>query len=336
MKYLLQKLIISDDPGAEIFKIFYTNWISIKKIDSSYNGPLHYWSFYQLGDFDQLDVTIVRWELWSSWFLKDKFTEINKGGFVGATTFLGFYHSQNEDSFSNLKTNLDLFWEKRRSPQSPIVIYALDVKSVEEIDPKHIEYFQGYNAKLFTVSIDLLKKQNAKIVNHLFKSFLQMVNPAECSTLDITRNWWHVELEELRSILKADREGIKLTPRHAKKKKAAKVEELVPKDQPEYEVRKLTADDLTEEELQHVAIGPNGEIIPKEVLEEKTEEEIVELVKKGFTLPDWVVIPRHCPKCFNQNQRMIREVDDKNVILMERPRIYAKKLICGNCGNEWS
>jgi hypothetical protein len=42
---------------------------------------------------------------------------------------------------------------------------------------------------------------------------------------------------------------------------------------------------------------------------------------------------RKCPSCGNEG--LIHEVDDKNVILMDYPKIYAKKLICSKCGHEW-
>ncbi|MFX1574829.1 MAG: hypothetical protein ACFFB0_18995 [Promethearchaeota archaeon] len=42
---------------------------------------------------------------------------------------------------------------------------------------------------------------------------------------------------------------------------------------------------------------------------------------------------RKCPSC--ENEGLIREVDDKSVILLDYPRIYGKKYYCGACGQEW-
>ena len=42
-----------------------------------------------------------------------------------------------------------------------------------------------------------------------------------------------------------------------------------------------------------------------------------------------------CPKCGNNNARMIREIEDKSVLLNAYPPIYGKKLKCGKCGTEW-
>ncbi len=341
MKYLLYKLVIADDPGANVFETFSQDLLSIREIDESYEGPEHYWSFFQLGDFDYLDVTIVKWELWSCWHLKGEKREVNKGAFIGTNALLGFYHSEEENSFQNIQKMVSLFVEKRKSRQSPIIVYDLDRNKIDNIPKEQLIFFKENNVNLFFVKEKVLKKKNNVILNKLFGSFVKTFNPRKARDLEITKNWWNIDMEELRRILKADRGGIKLEPRHKKEEKVVEEEKVekeeeVFKKKEGFTQRKLSLEDLSDEDLKHVAIGPDGEIIPREELEEKDEEEILELVKEGYQLPDWVVIPRHCPKCFNQNQRSIREVDNKDVILMERPRIYAKKYICGKCGNEWS
>jgi hypothetical protein len=42
-----------------------------------------------------------------------------------------------------------------------------------------------------------------------------------------------------------------------------------------------------------------------------------------------------CPKCGNVVPNMIRMVEDKGNIIMDYPRIYGKKYICGACGIHW-
>jgi len=42
---------------------------------------------------------------------------------------------------------------------------------------------------------------------------------------------------------------------------------------------------------------------------------------------------RKCPSCGNDG--LIHEMDDKSVILMDYPKIYAKKNCCSQCGYEW-
>jgi len=42
-----------------------------------------------------------------------------------------------------------------------------------------------------------------------------------------------------------------------------------------------------------------------------------------------------CPNCGNPNPASIHEQVDKTRIIMEPPRMYGKKFICGECGMEW-
>jgi peptidoglycan hydrolase CwlO-like protein len=42
-----------------------------------------------------------------------------------------------------------------------------------------------------------------------------------------------------------------------------------------------------------------------------------------------------CPKCGNNHRHMIREEEDKSIILNVAPRVYGKKLLCGSCGWKW-
>jgi hypothetical protein len=42
---------------------------------------------------------------------------------------------------------------------------------------------------------------------------------------------------------------------------------------------------------------------------------------------------RRCPNCGDESS--IHEVTDKNIVLMDYPRIYGKKKYCGRCGWDW-
>lgn len=44
---------------------------------------------------------------------------------------------------------------------------------------------------------------------------------------------------------------------------------------------------------------------------------------------------RRCPKCGNSDKFMIREMIDKENIILNYPRVYGKKIRCGLCGVEW-
>ena len=44
---------------------------------------------------------------------------------------------------------------------------------------------------------------------------------------------------------------------------------------------------------------------------------------------------RICPHCDNKRQMSIQEKIDKKNIIMQYPRIYGKKYVCGLCGTNW-
>jgi len=44
---------------------------------------------------------------------------------------------------------------------------------------------------------------------------------------------------------------------------------------------------------------------------------------------------RICPHCDNNRQMSIQEKIDKKNIIMQYPRIYGKKYVCGLCGTNW-
>jgi len=66
---------------------------------------------------------------------------------------------------------------------------------------------------------------------------------------------------------------------------------------------------------------------------EATKEGATELPPEELSSIDttrWV-----CPKCGNNHRHMIREEEDKSIILNVAPRVYGKKLLCGLCGWKW-
>ena len=72
-----------------------------------------------------------------------------------------------------------------------------------------------------------------------------------------------------------------------------------------------------------------SDIAPKKPPAKKIKEQEVEILK---STPG---IRRKCPNCGNPNPASIHEQVDKTRIIMESPRMYGKKFICGECGTEW-
>lgn len=65
----------------------------------------------------------------------------------------------------------------------------------------------------------------------------------------------------------------------------------------------------------------------------KSEVSLNNNVNDGVFLVEKRSGRRKCPSCGNEG--LIHEVDDKNVILFDYPRIYGKKNCCADCGYEW-
>ncbi len=322
LNYLTFKLVISEDSGAKIFQKLADYWNSTKKLDENYFGPEFYWAFFQLGDFPNSEMALVKWEVWSQYRLRGNFEDLNKSAYIGVTCGLFIYYPQNSDSYKKLKEGTNLFFEKRRSDIAPFTVFAIVEKEESEIPDEHKNFIEANGGHILILTQSFLENNIQEVIIYTFINYLKELQPEFCKDLEIEKNYWSLTLSELRAILMADRQGIQLRSRHlpslGKKLEEIKLEEEI---------------ELTKEELKSVAISPEGEVIP--ISKEITPSEVVELLKKGYKLPAWVVIPRHCPKCFNQNQNSIREIEDKNVILMEYPRIYGMKFVCGNCGNEW-
>jgi len=324
MNYLTFKLVIAEDHGAKIFQKLAEYWNSTKRLDENYFGPEFYWAFFQLGDFTMEEMAIVKWEIWSQYRLRGNFEDLNKSAYIGVTCGLFIYYPQNPDSYKKLKESTNLYFEKRKSDlASSFSVLAIVEKDESEIPDEHKNFIEANGGNINILTESFLEKNIQEIIIFTFISFLKELRPEFCKSLEIKKNFWSLTLPELRAILMADRQGIQLISRHL----APLEEKLIEKEVEEDE------EELIEEELESVAISPEGEVIP--ISKEITPSEIVELLKKGYKLPDWVVIPRHCPRCYNQNQHSIREVEDKTVVLMEYPRIYGMKFVCGNCGNEW-
>ncbi len=91
---------------------------------------------------------------------------------------------------------------------------------------------------------------------------------------------------------------------------------------------------LKRPEFQEEVHAPQAEVQEEVVQEEEVIKPppskikvILEEIRRG--------IRRQCPKCFNKDRNMIREVLDKTHIIMENPNIFGFKFICGQCGHEW-
>ena len=57
--------------------------------------------------------------------------------------------------------------------------------------------------------------------------------------------------------------------------------------------------------------------------------------KNGILTIDKSEGRRVCPSCGEEKKYMIHEEIDKEVIIMDYPKVYGKKWKCGKCGTVW-
>ncbi len=93
----------------------------------------------------------------------------------------------------------------------------------------------------------------------------------------------------------------------------------------------INEDYLTEKTEASIQSEPLSESI--ESILEGNIDEIQESYNNSMVVLENPIGRRKCPSCGNEG--LIHEVDDKNIILMDYPRIYGKKNCCAECGNEW-
>ena len=93
----------------------------------------------------------------------------------------------------------------------------------------------------------------------------------------------------------------------------------------------INEDYLTEKTEASIQSEPLSESI--ESILEGNIDEIQESYNNSMVVLENPIGRKKCPSCGNEG--LIHEVDDKNIILMDYPRIYGKKNCCAECGKEW-
>ncbi len=359
MRYLQYKLVIGEKSGGEIYSAFKTTMTTAKEIDSTYKGPEFLWTFYQLGDYDQFELTLLKWEVWSS-LRPGHLDEVNNAAFVGPSACLFFYYIDEPDSFEAIEQQLKYFISHRNSDEAPIFVICLyDAHSLSqekllklERYNYHSEVIQKFRAQLLPIPIHSLLGENSQaVIDTLFRLITFKLQPKISQELNIAKEFWKLSMEELRILLTMDKMGKRPRPRLAPlEPPKPKIEPVIIQEPTQatvdetkkaeaiqvvgkIDVAGLSAEELLRKaEEADVAITKEGEMI--KIVEAKPEV-LVDLSIKGAIVPRKYPIPRHCPKCGNYRQTSIREDNDTTFILLDYPRIYGIKYICGICGNEW-
>ena len=363
MRFLQYKLVIGEKSGGEIYSTMKKSMLTAKEIDESYKGPEFLWVFYQLGDYDRFELTLLKWEVWSS-LRPGKFDEMNNAAFVGPSAGIFFYYIDEPDSFESIEEQIKYFISHSNSDEAPVFVVCLfDAHSISQeklvkLDRYvfHNEVVQKLRAQLVPIPIHALLGENSQaVVDTLFRLITFKLQPKISQELNIASEFWKLSMDELRYLLTLDKIGRRPRPRLAPPEPPKPKVELVVTQELEAReevsgkvedkktdaiqvIGKIDVSGLSEAELkkkaeeEDVAITKEGELIK---IIEVQPEVLVDLSIKGAIVPRRYPIPRHCPKCGNYRQTSIREDNDPTFILLDYPRIYGIKYICGICGNEW-
>lgn len=365
IRYVLFRLLLADPEGAEVLNIFKKMFAAQKDLDDKYRGPNYYWAFHQLGKLGEIRLTLVRWEIWSAWKEEDKLEPLIPG-YVGASCGLFVYFIDMPETWNVVKTQIDRFFERQKKdlPVSLVVgLYNSDKytkKTLTERDDikEQMEYIKKKRGDLLFVPDKFAEEQNfEQLFNGFCMYFINKLDPKLASDFNLSKDTKLLNLINVQHLLIAERRGWNQDRLdeylHPKKVEGPGETWEIPvkpsEPAPPVETAKEEASPETTAPAQpttpvvvqdgkilgtHEVISPEGE---KVVVSDLTEAKLVELDMQGYQIPEVLraIIPRHCPKCGNYNQRMIFERTDKNLILLDYPRIYGLKTVCGNCGNEW-
>jgi hypothetical protein len=371
MKYILYKIIFGDPEGAEVFKRYRKIFSAMKDIDPDYGGANFYWGFHQLGKLGNVKVTLLKWEINSTWREPFESLEPQVSGYVGSSCALFFYFADIEDTWNVVKKQIEIFFERQKKDMPVFLVVSL-------YDPKKNSKKQLTEAPRIQEHMEFIKKKHGDIlfmpdvfadqdIEKSFKGigiyFIKKLNKELADDFNLDKEMKYLSVDKVRLLLMAEKMGWTQEILDKSQKKATGVGEewVIPKPPvvgPE--IQQTTSDQSTGTgqvanaqantapveaasaqkpsaeilKQEHVVISPEGE---KVVVQNISEQQLVEFSMKGYQMPEVLkaFIPRHCPKCGNFNQRMIFERTDKRRLLMDYPRIYALKTVCGNCGCEW-
>lgn len=339
MKYIQYKMILGDPEGADILAKFKPWFSSIKTIDKEYKGTTYYWAFYQLAELGDRRLTLLKFEIWSAWKETDTF-ESAYPGYVGASCGLFFYFIDVPESWDVLKKQIDTFYEHQKKESPTLLVIGLydplknTKKHLKEslVVQVQVKYIQKINGDLLFIPDRFVDEDMRELFKGFIVYFVKKLGKDFAQDFDLNKELMHLNLFDVRELLIAERRG--MTAAELKIKPLSEISEKSKDKISNFQISneskiKNTIESGTEG---NIAIAPNGEKI---ILETLNSEQIVDLVLKGYKLPSKYYIPRHCPRCGNYNQRMIFEMEDRHLILMDYPRIYGIKCRCGNCGHEW-
>jgi len=347
IRFILYKMLICESIDIDIFKEFLQYLIKNKDLDETYDSSDFYWYFHQLGKLGEVKLSLIRWEVWSSWKNKESQITLNPA-YIGASCGLFFYNPINEYSWNSIKTQIETFLSKQKRDIPIFLVIALfdsnltKEKLLERNDVKEqISFINNKKGDILFIPSSL-KSNIQKLFDGFCSYFIKKLDKKLASEFNLEKEMKWLDLFNLRHLLIAEKQGWtqEKLDEFLRPKAVISTEEVweMPEQKIQIplssELKIIAENNKIEVKGNFKVINPAGQ---EEIISNPDQATLVQLDMKGYKLPEILIpiIPRYCPKCGNFNQRMIFERMDKNHILLDYPRIYALKTVCGNCGCEW-
>ncbi len=256
---------------------------------------------------------------------------MQKGFFIGASAGVFFINIDEEiyDNFNQLADMIDVFIEKTRK-ESPFLVYGLIENKQKIAELKK-------NKELLKNLADVRKW----VANHEGEFRLENLKEIKMNLLIFINEYAHFILGKLKT--KTNYPNLRLGEVHyldyndissIKDIEEALAEQVKAGETTDHLLSQLFIKYLKSPDFQEEVYEPPLEpIIDRDFLREEPKPKptkiklILEEIRKG--------IRRQCPKCLNNDRNKIREVIDRDNIIMKNPNVYGFKFICGNCSTEW-
>ncbi len=294
----------------------------------------YFWNFslvYKAGNFD-----VIKWKNSNAWKSQsgDLPPLVNKALFIGADAGLFFIAIDEniDENFTKLADMMDVFIEKTKH-DAPFLVYGL-IENKQKI------------AELKTNKEMLKNLADVKnwTVKHGGEFKLENLTEVKQNLTHMITEYCHNLLLKLRS--QTSYKNLNLAEVHFLDN-----EDLISLKEIEESLLDQvkagqTIDDVISGLIFELLEKPEfkEEIVAEEPIEPLEEEKVIakSVVKPEASKIKQILreirlgIRRQCPSCFNLDRSKIREVIDRNNIIMQNPNIFGMKLICGSCGFEWS
>jgi len=284
------------------------------------------WNFslvYREGNFD-----VIKWKTSFAWKEIEKASDssqiiINKALFIGATAGIFFIIIDEEiyENFNRLADMMDVFIEKTNG-NAPFLVYGIieskqkvaELKNNEELLKNLADVKKWVNSHNGEFRMEILKeiKSNPIFLINDFSHFILKGG-----------NYPNLQLGEVHYLDYDDLQAWKGIENS--------LANQIDSDQ--------TVDQLIFKYIKEIDSHQEKIKTPIEELEKK--QPLSEAVQPSPSKMKKIIneirntIRRSCPNCGNNSRKLIREIIDREHIIMENPNVYGLKYICGKCGNEW-